>query len=89
VHTNLEAIADLEGFIAEKTVELNAALGLDFNSVEWCVTADRKALIIDSNNDVPDVRKEKIPPESYDWIVDRFSACVRETLGSGPDARGG
>jgi hypothetical protein len=73
----------IEGAIRSKTVELNAALGLDFNAVEWCVTRDGTLYVIDAHNDVPDVRPEKLPRECYDWIVDRFCACIREKLESG------
>lgn len=73
-------LGDLGPFIQDKTAELNAKLGLDFNTVEWCVTADGRAVVIDSNNDVPDVRKEKLPPACYDWIVERFAALVRRAL---------
>ncbi len=69
-------------FITSKTAELNAFIGLDFNSVEWCVTRDGAPHIIDSYNDVPDVRKEKIPAPCYEWIVERFAACVRRKLSS-------
>ena len=81
------ALAPVRDFIEDKTSELNAALGLDFNSVEWCVTQDGRAVIIDSTNDVPDVRREKLPASCYDWIVDRFCACVRERLASGKPNR--
>jgi hypothetical protein len=77
------SLADVGHFIEEKTAVLNAALGLDFNSVEWCVTEDRRPVIIDSHNDVPDVRPEKLPERCYDWIVERVCACVRERLASG------
>jgi hypothetical protein len=70
-------------FIREKTVLLNSALGLDFNAVEWCITPEGTPVVIDSYNDVPDVRREKLPPEVYDWVVDRFCACVKEKLASG------
>ena len=69
--------------IQQKTVALNAALGLDFNAVEWCLTADGTPTIIDSYNDVPDVRPEKLPPDCYTWVVDRFCECIREKLASG------
>jgi hypothetical protein len=69
--------------IQEKTVTLNAALGLDFNAVEWCLAADGTPTIIDSYNDVPDVRPEKLPTDCYNWVVDRFCACIREKLASG------
>jgi hypothetical protein len=74
---------DLLPFITERTAALNRSLGLDFNSVEWCVTADRRALVIDSFNDVPDVRRSKMPAACYQWIVERFGACVRQRLEEG------
>jgi hypothetical protein len=73
----------IEARIRSKTVELNVALGLDFNAVEWCVTRDGTLHVIDAHNDVPDVRPEKLPPECYAWIVERFCACIREKLASG------
>jgi hypothetical protein len=82
-------MAGLADFISKKTAELNASVGLDFNSVEWCVSRDGKPYIIDSYNDVPDVRKEKIPEPCYRWIVDRFCACVREKLRTAVDGRDG
>jgi hypothetical protein len=72
-----------EELIRRKTVDLNAALGLDFNAVEWCITPEGNPVIIDSYNDVPDVRKEKLPPSAYGWVVDRFSSCVKEKLERG------
>jgi hypothetical protein len=80
--SDLRGIEDVAEFITKKTAELNALVGLDFNSIEWCITADRKPYIIDSYNDVPDVQKEKIPSPCFDWIVDRFCACVRQKLAS-------
>jgi hypothetical protein len=72
-----------EDLVREKTIQLNRALGLDFNAVEWCMAKDGTPMIIDSYNDVPDVRREKLPPAAYDWVVDRFCACVREKLARG------
>jgi hypothetical protein len=68
----------IDAAIQEKSIALNRALGLDFNAVEWCVRQDGTLVVIDSYNDVPDVRPEKLPRACYDWIVDRFCACVRE-----------
>ncbi|HET6485478.1 MAG TPA: hypothetical protein VFH83_03600 [Spirochaetia bacterium] len=73
-------LGDLGPFIHGKTAELNGKLGLDFNTVEWCVTTDGRPVVIDSNNDVPDVRKEKLPASCYDWIVERFAALVRRAV---------
>jgi hypothetical protein len=78
-----EASEEMRAIITEKTAALNVALGLDFNAVEWCMTADGTPVVIDSYNDVPDVRREKLPPACYDWVVDRFCACIRSKLATG------
>lgn len=80
----LSGVADV---ITARTIALNAALGLDFNAVEWCVTHDGAPMVIDSFNDVPDVRREKLPPACFQWIVERFCACVRSKLAT--DERNG
>ena len=67
-----------EELIRHKTVELNAAYHLDFNAVEWCLDATGVPVVIDSLNDVPDVRREKLPGPAWDWVVDRFRECVRD-----------
>ncbi len=77
------AIADVGDLMREKTTRLVSAQGLDFNTVEWCITRERTPVIIDSYNDVPDVRPEKLPASTYEWIVERFCACVRRKLASG------
>ncbi len=77
------ALSSVEEHITSRTIALNAALGLDFNGVEWCVTPEGQPFIIDSLNDVPDVRKEKLPPACFQWVVERFCACVRSKLASG------
>ncbi len=76
----LRAVVDA---VTDQTARLNQALGLDFNSVEWCVGADGVPVVIDSYNDVPDVRPEKLPPTCWDWVVERFSACVRARIATG------
>jgi hypothetical protein len=71
------------GFMKAKSAEFNRAAGLDFNSIEWCVSGDGKPYVIDAYNDVPDVRKDKIPEPCYRWIVDKFCSRVRRILDSG------
>jgi hypothetical protein len=73
-------LGDAEAHIRQKTIDLNEAYGLDFNAVEWCLTKDGTPVIIDSYNDVPDVRREKLPAAAFSWVVDRFCACVKERL---------
>jgi hypothetical protein len=77
------ALGSAGDFIREKTVALNQETGLDFNSVEWCIATDGTPTIIDSYNDVPDVRREKLPQECWDWVVARLCQCVREKLSTG------
>ena len=66
--------------IAEQVVRLNSCLDMDINVVEWCVDNRGQEWVIDALNEVPDMPKERIPPEHYWWIVDRFVACVRNKL---------
>ncbi len=77
----------LEEVIRSKTVQLNRALGLDFNAVEWCVTPEGAPVVIDSYNDVPDVRREKLPGACYDWVVENVCALLRAKLASGETNR--
>ncbi len=76
-------VGPAEQIIREKTLELNAAFRLDFNAVEWCLTPQGVPMIIDSLNDVPDVRREKLPGPAWDWVVERFRACALEKLARG------
>ncbi len=66
--------------IADRVIRLNSCLDMDINVVEWCVDKNGQGWVIDALNEVPDMPKDRIPPEHYWWIVDRFSACVREKL---------
>jgi len=77
-----EELGDVRDELMQKTAALTAAQGLDFNTVEWSIRKDRVPVVIDSYNDVPDVRPEKLPAECYEWVVDRFCACVRGKLAS-------
>ncbi|MGO9410856.1 MAG: ATP-grasp domain-containing protein [Spirochaetia bacterium] len=75
-------LKDIRDEVTAKTAALTEAQGLDFNTVEWSVTKDRTPVVIDSYNDVPDVRPEKLPAPCYEWVLDRFCACVRSKLAS-------
>ena len=69
--------------VTRKTAALTEAQGLDFNAVEWSITKNGSPVVIDSYNDVPDVRPEKLPLPCYEWVVDRFCTCVRNKVASG------
>jgi len=74
---------DLEAFgerMSEATIRLNRKMDFDFNAVEWCVDEEGELFVIDSMNEVPDIDRRFIPDDHYNWLVDRFSACVREAF---------
>ncbi len=69
------------------TIQLNHALDLDVNAVEWCVDGEGRWWVIDAFNEVPEVIPEMLPPEYYSWIVDRFAACIKDKLAMGKQNR--
>jgi len=80
-------LGSAEDAIRRKTLQLNAAFGLDFNAVEWCISTDGEAMVIDALNDVPDVRRERLPAAAWDWIVQHLGGCIRERLAEGAKNR--
>lgn len=76
-------LPDVRDELVRKTAALTRAQGLDFNTVEWSIRRDGLPVVIDSYNDVPDVRPEKLPAPCYEWVLDRFCSCVRARLVSG------
>jgi len=62
------------------TIQLNRALDLDVNVVEWCVDEEGQWWVIDAFNEVPEVIPEALPPEYYLWLVDKFAACITDKL---------
>jgi hypothetical protein len=69
------------------TTRLNEALDLDINVVEWCLDDDGNAWVIDAFNEVPDVRPESLPAECYEWVVDKFVACIKDKAMTGKQNR--
>ncbi len=59
------------------------ALDLDVNVVEWCLDEEGQPWVIDAFNEVPEIRKESLPPDYYWWLVDRFVACIKDKLDPG------
>jgi hypothetical protein len=82
LHCEPGSIGDQQERLTTLTIELNRALDLDVNVVEWCVDAEGKWWMIDAFNEVPEVIPEALPADYYAWIVDRFAACVRDKLNS-------
>ena len=64
------------------TVQLNQALDLDINVMEWCLDEQGQWWVIDAFNEVPEIIPDALPPEYYSWLVDRFVACINDKLTS-------
>ncbi len=82
MHCEPGSIGDQKETLTAQTIELNLALDLDVNVVEWCVDAEGKWWMIDAFNEVPEVIPEALPADYYAWIVDRFAACIKDKLSS-------
>ncbi len=82
LHYDESIIGDAKYGLTELTIQLNQALDLDVNVVEWCVDEAERWWIIDAFNEVPEVIPEALPPDYYGWVVDRFAACINDKLNS-------
>lgn len=80
MHCEPGALGGQEASLTAQTIELNRALDLDVNVVEWCVDGEGRWWMIDAFNEVPEVIPEALAADHYAWIVDRFAACVRDKL---------
>jgi hypothetical protein len=78
---------DAKDRLTEQTIQLNRALDLDVNVVEWCQDEDGQWWAIDAFNEVPEVIPAALPPDCYAWIVDRFATCIRDKLNTGKKNR--
>jgi len=78
IWSDLKPIEGLVDKLSKWTIKLNSSLDLDFNALEWSIDIDGNPFLIDAFNDLPEVQKKAMPPEYYEWIVERFSQMVRE-----------
>ncbi|MBU2009113.1 MAG: hypothetical protein KJ624_04635 [Chloroflexi bacterium] len=62
------------------TTELNRALDLDINVLEWCLDREGQPWLIDAFNEVPEIKRENLPEEYYRWILEKLAACVQDKL---------
>ncbi|MBN2014060.1 MAG: hypothetical protein JW778_02670 [Candidatus Altiarchaeota archaeon] len=76
IHSDLKQIDDLRTKITKSTIRLNKLLDLDINTVEWCITEDREAVVIEAFNEVPDIVPAHLPQPYYKWLVEKFSECI-------------
>lgn len=78
IWSDLKPIEGLVDKLSKWTIKLNASLDLDFNAIEWAIDLDGNPFVIDAFNELPEVPKHALPPDYYEWIVDRFYKMVRE-----------
>ena len=78
--TDPRPIEGLRDKLTLLTRELNRALDLDINVLEWCLDREGQPWLIDAFNEVPEIKRESIPEEYYRWILEKVAACVRDKL---------
>jgi len=76
--TDPKPIEGLRERLTMLTRELNRALDLDINVLEWCLDKEGQPWLIDAFNEVPEIKRESIPEEYYRWILEKVAACVRD-----------
>jgi len=82
-----DSIGDARDRLTSLTIQLNQALDLDTNVMEWCLDEQGQWWVIDAFNEVPEIIPDALPPEYYSWLVDRFVACINDKLSSGKKNR--
>ena len=83
LHSDAGVPGNAETRLSELTIQLNKALDLDVNVVEWCVDEEGKWWVIDAFNEVPEIIPEALPSDYYTWIVARFTACIKDKINPG------
>jgi hypothetical protein len=78
--TDPRPIEGLRDKLALLSTELNRALDLDINALEWCLDKEGQPWLIDAFNEVPEIKRERLPEEYYQWILEKVGACVRDKL---------
>jgi len=82
LYSEQDTLGDARYRLTDLTIQLNQALDLDVNTIEWCVDEEGRWWVIDAYNEVPDIIPEAIPAQYYTWIVDKFAACIKDKLNS-------
>jgi len=84
----------LRKYIEKKTIEINKEMSYDLSTIEWSITKDKKAFVIDVNDapNIADAEKAKkmdlfFPAEAYDFIVKHLSEMIIEKVNMDPHKR--
>lgn len=85
---------ELRKQIGDMSAEINKKMGYDITTIEWSITAEGKAYVIDVNDapNIADPEKAKemdlwFPEEGYHWIVDKISKMIIEKAEMNPIKR--
>lgn len=76
--TDLSEISSAVKKIKKWTVKLNKALDFDLNSTEWSIDEKGKPFMVDAFNDVPLITRRELNEEQFNWIVEKFTECIKE-----------
>ncbi len=69
LYSDLKPLEKIKEALTEMTIKLNSSLDLDLNVVEWCLCESGISLVIDDDNEVPDIDKLQIAEVYYKGIV--------------------
>jgi len=85
---------ELKNYIEKKSIHICKEMGYDLSTIEWSITKDKKAFIIDVNDapNIADPRKAKkanlhFPEETYSWLVDKIANMIIEKSKINPRKR--
>lgn len=78
--TDQNNLNDKKDTISELTIKLNTVLDRDINATEWCLDKEGQPWAIDTFNEVPDVPKNRFPEPHYQWIVEKFTLCIKDKM---------
>lgn len=80
-HSKLNPV--LRKYIEQRSIEITKKIGYDLSTIEWSITEDNKAFIIDINDapNIPDAEKAKkddlfFPDKAYQFVIDNISKMI-------------
>jgi hypothetical protein len=83
---NADISPELMDEIREKAILLNRALGYDMNTVEFAIK-DGVPYAIDFMNSAPDLDRNSLTPEQFDWSIKTMASFLIEKANSPRDER--
>jgi len=85
---------DIKKYIEDVSIQINKEMGYDLSTIEWSITDEGKAYVIDVNDapNIADPKKAKeddlyFPEELYHWIVEKITNMIVEKAGLDVETR--